>query len=126
MLNTFQYTDILAWVRGAHNMKFGADVYRYQANSFFDSHVRGLYTFADWAGFAAGTPINFTQQFGSSIRGNRIWNYNFFAQDDWRVTRNLTLNIGLRTEVAPGTTEINGLISNLDLNCRNSLSLNSV
>jgi hypothetical protein len=119
--NTYQYTDILSWVHGGHNLKFGADVYRYQANSFFDNSVRGLYTFADWAGFAAGAPTNYTQLFGSSVRGNRIWNDDYFAQDDWKVTRNLTLNIGIRAEDSHGATEINGLISNLDLNCKDSL-----
>jgi len=119
--NTFQYTDTLSWVRGAHNLKFGADLYRYQLNSFLDSSVRGLFTFADWTAFAAGQPNNYTQLFGSTLRGNRVWNHHYFVQDDWKVNRNLTLNIGFRAEVTHGTTEVNGIISNLDLGCRESL-----
>src|SRR6266567_5781841 len=50
--NTYQYTDTVSWVRGPHTVKIGVDVYRYQANSFFDSAIRGLYTSSDWPGFA--------------------------------------------------------------------------
>jgi hypothetical protein len=115
--NTFQYTDTVTWSRGAHNLKFGADVYRYQLNSFFDNLTRGLYTFADWNGFAAGAPTNDSQNFGTSLRGNRVTMHDYFVQDDWKASRNLTLNIGLRTEVSTGTSEVNGLISNLDPGC---------
>ena len=101
-------------------MKIGVDVYRYQANSFFDSSIRGLYTFTDWAGFATGSPTAYTQNFGSSVRGSRIWNDNYFAQDDRKVSRRLTLNIGTRFEQAHGTKEVNGISSNLDLGCRDS------
>jgi hypothetical protein len=119
--NTFQYNDTVSWVRGAHNFKFGVDIYRYQLNSFLDSSVRGFFTFADWTDFAAGRPNNYTQLFGSTLRGNRVLNHHYFVQDDWKVTRSLTLNIGLRAEVTHGTTEVNGIISNLDLGCRDSL-----
>jgi len=50
--------------------------------------------------------------FGGTVRGHRTWNHFYFAQDDWRVTRNLTLNLGVRTEVSNGITEVNGISSN--------------
>jgi hypothetical protein len=119
--NTFQFSDTLSWVRGAHSLKFGVDVHRYQANSVQDSVVRGLFRFNNWEDFAAGRPALYQQRFGSSVRGHRATNHFYFVQDDYKVTRNLSVNLGLRVEVAGGVTEVNGLTSNLDLRCRDSI-----
>ena len=118
--NTFQYSDTVSINRGAHNLKMGADLYRYRANSFFDAFQRPYFEFANWDDFAAGRPSLYQQRFGSSLRGNRVWNHFYFFQDDWKISRNLTLNLGIRTEVSEGATEVNNLISNLDLGCRES------
>lgn len=114
--NTYQYLNTVTWVKGAHILKGGFEVNRVQANSFFDSNVRGSWTFANFAAFQAGTPVSYSQRFGNSVRGNRVWNYYGFLQDDYKVTRNLTLNLGMRLEVNDGVTEVNGLISNQNLN----------
>jgi hypothetical protein len=113
--NTYQYNDIVTFTQGSHQLKFGAEVERIQANSFFDSNVRGTLTFLTIADFVAGKPFQYVQRFGNSVRGNRIWNESFFAQDDWRVRRDLTINLGVRLEVAGPTSEVNGILSNLDL-----------
>jgi hypothetical protein len=115
--NTFQYGDSISWILGAHSLKAGADVYRYQVNSMADSSVRGVYVFSGWADFAAGNPATYSQKFGSTNRGHRVTNSAYYLQDDWRIRRNLTFNVGLRVEVAGGVSEVNGLISNLDWNC---------
>jgi len=119
--NTFQYSDTLSWVNGAHNLKAGVDLHRYQANSVFELSMRGLYTFNNWDDFAAGRPASYSQRFGGSIRGHRVTNHFYFLQDDWKLSRNLTVNLGMRLEVAGGVSEVNGLTSNLDLGCRDSI-----
>ena len=119
--NTFQASDTLAWVKAAHNVKAGVDVYRYQLNSRADSSVRGTYTFNNWNDFAAGTPVSYTQNFGTSIRGYRVTNQAYFLQDDWRLSRRLTVNLGLRAEPSGSLNEVNHLLSNVDLSCREAV-----
>ena len=113
--NTFQYQDIVTHVHGRHTIKAGIELDRVQANSVFDSNVNGSLTFLTLAQFLQGNAFQYSQDFGNSRRGNRLWNTFFFAQDDWHVTRTLTLNIGFREEVAGGVSEINGILSNLDI-----------
>jgi outer membrane receptor protein involved in Fe transport len=112
---TFQYTDNFTLTRGRHNIKMGFEWYHLEADSFFDSNIRGTLTFASFAAFAAGQLSTYTQNFGNSVRANRVENKFAFVQDDWKVTRRLTLNLGLRMEWAGGPTEANGQISNLNL-----------
>ena len=113
--NTFQYSDTFIWTSGRHNYKFGADLHRIQANSTFDANIRGTWNFASWDAFAAGQPLSYSQRFGSTVRGNRLTNVFAFVQDDFKATPNFTLNFGLRLEVAGGVSEVNNILSNLDL-----------
>src|SRR5262249_43279374 len=101
---------------GSHNFKTGFEWYHLDADSFFDSNFRSTITFVNFAAFAAGTPTSITQQFGNSVRENRVENRFWFLQYDWKVRRNLTLNLGVRMEFSGGPTEATGKISNLNLN----------
>jgi hypothetical protein len=119
--NTFQYMDTVTHLVGRHQLKFGYDLHRIQANSFFDANVRGTFTFLTLADFLDGRPFAYSERFGNSVRGNRVWNHFFFVQDDFRMTPTVTLNLGLRGEVAGGVTEVNEILSNLNLNKQESL-----
>ena len=114
--NVFGGSDVLSWSRGRHSLKFGADVYRYQQNSFFDSQARGTFAFGSVAAFQSGTPSTYQQNLGSSARGNRNTDAFFFAQDDFRMTSSLTLNLGVRLESSGGVNEVKNLLSNIDPN----------
>jgi hypothetical protein len=112
--NTFQYSDTLSLSVGHHLWKYGVDVHRIQANSSFDSNIRGTYSYASWDDFAAGRLLAYSQNFGSSIRGNRVSNVFAFAQDDYKIRTDLTLNLGFRVEIAGGVSEVNDIMANLD------------
>lgn len=113
--NVYNNLTTVTKTLNTHTFKFGYSLERIQANSIFDSNTRGTYIFSSFATFQAGNPVSYSQRFGSSVRGNRVWNQGFFLQDDWRISRHLTFNLGLRTEVAGGVTEVNNIIANLDL-----------
>ncbi len=119
--NVYNSLTTVSKLAGAHYFKGGYTLERIQANSIFDSNVRGTLLFANPQAFIDGTPVSYSQRFGGSIRGNRVLNQGAFFQDDWRVTPKLTLNLGLRVEIAGGVSEVNNIISNLDLNKRESL-----
>ena len=114
--NTFQYSDTLSWVLGKHSVKFGGDVFRYQANSVFDANLRGTIGFASVADFQNGIPNAYSQRFGTSARGNRSLDVFGFVQDDFRVTNTLTLNLGLRVESSGGVSEVDDILANLNRN----------
>ena len=119
--NTYQLSDTVTHIVGSHQLKFGGDINRIHANSFFDSNVRGTLTFTTLAEFTAGRPAVYSQRFGNSVRGNRVWNEFFFIQDDWKVSPTFTLNLGMRLEIAHGATEVNGIQSNLNLDKQEAL-----
>jgi hypothetical protein len=112
--NIFQFGDSFSWAAGKHALKFGANVFRYQENSFFDSSFRGRFRFGSVAAFQTGVPSEFIQNVGNSVRGNRNTDVFLFAQDELRISPSLTLNYGLRLESAGGVSEVHNILSNLD------------
>jgi hypothetical protein len=114
IFNVYQVNDVLNLVRGRHVIKAGFDFRRIQDNSINDSNRRGVLTFAGLEQFLAGQPSNYTQTFGNTYRGFRTSYHGTFVQDDFRATRTLTLNFGLRWEYQGGLREANELTAVLD------------
>lgn len=105
----FQYGDTLNWIRGAHVLKVGADFTRRHEDQRFNPAIRGMYTFTQnysgdgFADFLLGLPGTATRElllpaYNIFESLHRSSHYYFFAQDDWKITSNLTLNLGLRYE----------------------------
>lgn len=97
-VNTFTYGDTLSYSTGRHNMRFGVEFRRSQENAFVDFFQRGQLTFLNFADFVKGNI--FLSLAGSGIfrRDFRNTDFDWFVQDDIRVTRKLTINAGLRYE----------------------------
>ncbi|MDX1981055.1 MAG: TonB-dependent receptor [Bryobacteraceae bacterium] len=99
-----QYLNNLSWNRGKHNLKFGVDLRWNRSDIFGGDAAHGNFTFdgqftrISMADFLMGTPSSFAL---STLLGGqmRFRNYMAYAQDDWKLTRKLTVNLGIRYEL---------------------------
>ena len=124
--NTFTYSDTLSWTKGNHGWKFGVSFSPYQNNTVYDFYVNGLFSFSgdpavggigsgnDFADFLFGLPDEYTQ-FGEAPSNIRSKSTYAFAQDEWKVRRNLTLTLGLRYEYSQPKIDTQGRSFSLKL-----------
>lgn len=129
--NSFDYMDNLSWVKGSHNLKFGAYIFRLQFNPSESPNARGSFTFTprytssaaglangnSFADFLLGYPSSAQAGTGpgGSMYGRTTWMH-YYAQDDWRVTRSLTVNYGLRYEINSQMTDTQNRLSAIEVN----------
>jgi outer membrane receptor protein involved in Fe transport len=120
--NTFEFRDTLRWVRGNQAWSFGGELRKEQDNNDLSGGSRPLYTFAGLFNFANDAPlfyqINADPRTGGPAQSKRNFRTStdaFFAQNDWKLRPNLTVNLGLRWEYFSPLTEKNSVQSNLVL-----------
>jgi hypothetical protein len=117
VLNQFEVNDQFIYSMGAHSLKIGGAVRRYQLNGDSATIKDGLFFYQNspLVQFLTGTP-NFlytTVPGTDNYRGIRQTLFSLYVQDDWKVTRRLTLNLGVRYEPISTPTEVNGKVANL-------------
>jgi hypothetical protein len=109
--NDYQLGYNVSWFGGRHSLTLGAQYKRIQFNPVIASSKRGQFTFTNtytgnaFADFLLGLPSNARVGAGSSqvyLRGNE---WQGFVQDDWKVSKRLTVNLGLRYEYASPLSE---------------------
>jgi len=111
--NHFQWVDNFTLIRGKHNLKFGADIHRFRGDFFQISleSPRGRFTFDNnytsnngsgglsVASALIGFPAALNRGVIYDFPSNRITQTFYYVQDDFKITRKLTLNLGLRYEL---------------------------
>jgi hypothetical protein len=98
--NKWEWQDTLTWAKGDHELKFGADVMINQYWLDFQRGQDGEMFFSDLNAFYDGRPSNYIQVWGPSAAYVLSKYYSGFAQDQWRMREGLTVNFGIRYDLA--------------------------
>lgn len=126
---SIQADTALTWVHGSHTAKFGIMALRHFFNGFSGFPSRGTFDFngeftsqlnssstaTALADFAMGAMDSGSRAYLDGPFALRAWQLSPYAQDDWRVTKRLTLNAGLRWDLVSPYVEKHNHWANLNL-----------
>ena len=108
----YDFIDQVSNLRGKHSFKFGGEIRRDLVHQATYRGGRGRILFPSLEDFLAGTPSNAGFLAGDPTRNISQWLYAGYAQDDWRITKKITVNLGLRYEFQGVPTEAKNLFGN--------------
>jgi Carboxypeptidase regulatory-like domain/TonB-dependent Receptor Plug Domain len=114
------FSNKLTKIAGAHGLKFGASASRLQKQQNFNNNEEGYFVFGDpgsvpgssgnrVADILAGRPEQVVFGTAAPAAEYRMWNFDAFAQDSWKLRPNLTLEYGVRAGYWTNNAELNGL-----------------
>jgi len=121
-----QFIDHVSYTAGKHSVKVGGEMHYDRVNNAAYGNARGSVTFlggvaiGTGAGstpledFFAGLPFKSSVEVGDPSLQLHNWQYAGFLQDDWRITKNLTLNFGVRYEFSTVPQEAHNRLGNFD------------
>jgi len=120
-----QFVDHISYTAGKHALKFGGELHYNKVTNAAYGNARGSITFLGGVAtaistpledFFAGLPFKTSVEVGNPTLHLHNWAYSGFFQDDWRATKNLTINFGVRYEFSSVPQEANNLLGNFDPN----------
>ena len=123
-----QFVDHVSYTAGKHSLRFGGDLHYNRVKNAAYGNARGSITFlggvaiGTGAGstpledFFAGLPFKSSVTVGNPTLELHNWAYAGFFQDDWRASKNLTVNFGVRYEYSTVPQEAHNLLGNFDPN----------
>ncbi len=110
---SLQASDDISLTNGTHTVKFGVNVERIRDNILAISNPGGEFAFSQLSNFLTNRPFSLSAAIPSAIseRGLRQTIVGTYVQDDWRWRPNVTVNLGLRYEMATVPTEVQGKLT---------------
>jgi hypothetical protein len=118
---TFQWQDTVSLIRGKHSFRMGFELNRHHFNDQYQpADLFGSYQFTDqytghnFADFLLGIPTSVSRAPFAERQGDRAMAYDLFIQDNYKATKSLTINFGLRYELHPAWGESSGRLSAFD------------
>jgi hypothetical protein len=96
-----QFIDNQTFIYSQHTFKYGVDLLYDRIFNFFPGIFSGSYSFSNYTNFGTNTPTSYRQSFAGAGTEGATTHPNsfetaFFFQDDWRASKKLTLNLGVR------------------------------
>lgn len=123
--HSFQFLDAVSWTHGKHTFKYGANILFREVDFFQgDYRSKGFFNIAgqgsDYTGYEVSELLaafvdNYSVANPLGFFHTRSFENGFFAQDDWRLSQRLTLNLGLRYDILSWPYEENNRQSNFDI-----------
>ena len=113
-----QVRDDVSWTKGPHNMKFGGQFMRYSKNQDIFGDTQGNYQFDGSftgnavADFLLGYAKTYNQLDLEDRTHTRTSTGSFYFTDNWRATKRLTLNLGVRWEIVPHAYDVQNRLAN--------------
>jgi Carboxypeptidase regulatory-like domain len=119
---TYSFADNVSWIKGAHNVRIGGEYKRHFFNTNLpEEQATEFEKFDNFTQFLAGFGTEADTQFGITDKRFRMNDLSWYLADDWKVSRKLTLNLGVRWDWFGWPTERDGRIGNVDFSAINNL-----